>query len=146
MSQERYNKLTGAMQEESETNNIDWILSLIAEKQRPRAEKILKLLRKGISWNEDGQLTVNTVTAPNSHIVDLVSLAMKPFPVKKWDIPGLNLFLNAVKENHVPRGLLSTQILNLMDDWMQPIVQDEDGNFERPTSWISYEDMKGDHK
>lgn len=51
-----------------------------------------------------------------------VSLCTTPFPIKRWNLPGLSLFVKVLQEKNVPSTLLSSQIKELIDlyepDWI----------------------------
>lgn len=81
-----------------DSSKFNWVLDKIPLKQKSRAKALLKILLDGRNFDfstSNGQIEFNGVVGFGSHIVDLISLAVKPFPIKNWRIPGLDIFCKA---------------------------------------------------
>ena len=94
------------------------IVSLLKSRQQSRAEAILTILYKtgNFNWNSHGEIMYNGATVQNSHIVDLISFATKLHPTKRINLVGLPTFVQIIKDNHVPRDLLSSQFNQMLED------------------------------
>jgi len=141
VTKEEYERLfgqegKGQTTSEDQDEKISAIIKNVGEKQKAKGRQILSALSTTISWEKTGQLVVDGTTVPNSNILDLLLLSMKPFPVKRWKLPGLDEFLFALEKANVPRHLISTQVLDL-------ISQRNKKTSDQPAQclkWIKFED------
>ena len=89
--------------------DLSLIVSLLTHQHQYRAKSIISILGQNpdFSWNNSGEITFKNKTAYKSHIFDLITFATRT--VKNVNIPGLDLFISALKETKVPLELLSPQ-------------------------------------
>ena len=89
--------------------DLSLIVSLLTPQHQYRAKSIISILGQNpdFSWNNHGEITFKNKTVYKSHIFDLITFAMRT--VKNVNIPGLDLFISALKETKVPLELLSPQ-------------------------------------
>jgi len=98
--------------------NVDYykIISMLKPKQQKRGEAILSLLvrNKSFSWNSDGEISYEGKNVEKSHIFELISFVLKPFPSKRINVVGLSTFIQALEDLNIPRNLLSQQVNNMI--------------------------------
>ena len=98
--------------------NVDYskVISMLKPKQQKRGEAILKLLvrNKSFSWNSDGEISYEGKNVEKSHIFELISFVLKPFPSKRINVVGLSTFIQALEDLNIPQNLLSQQVNNML--------------------------------
>lgn len=113
-------KPTNSSDEEvkSQTNSEDKH-KLVLRKQLPKTirEKGLQLFdylqnQNFISWNSDGEVTLNQEKIEHSHIVDLICAAVRATSKRRprgWDVFAKHLY-----ESSIPRALLGKNIMSFI--------------------------------
>lgn len=99
-------------------NKVEYVLQRLSKKKYFKAQPLLVSLLAGGDFDfniENGEISYNGMVSKGSHIVDLVSLCVSPFPVKCWQIVGLDLFIKALVEKSIPLTLLSNQLKHIID-------------------------------
>lgn len=92
------------------------VVGLISEKYKSKARRLLSFLSgiPGMSWTDRGELRVGGRLYPDSHIVDLVTRAVKPpsgLSVKSGATPeGWAPFADALRGANVPLDLVSSSV------------------------------------
>ena len=124
MPKEEYERL---MTLNPDKPDLSLIVSLLTHQHQYRAKSIISILQQcpDFSWNKDGEITFKNKTAPQSHIFDLITFATKS--VKSVNIPGIDLFISALRETNVPLDLLSPQAKQMLlpnkpsskDNWIK---------------------------
>jgi len=113
---------------------IETLLSYLPSKLKTKGQRLLEsLTRTGrFDWNEEGVISYNGQTEMKSNIIDLLSVATNPY--MKRESNGMPTFITALKEENVPRTLLTPTFLQHMDS-------------KKPSKilpgWITYEDKFG---
>jgi len=89
------------------------VLQLVNTKQRTKASRLLHFLAQSglISWDTNGEVLIEGKPIIGSHIVDLVSHAVRPYAFRKLRIVGLHEFGNLLNALHVPKDLLGSPML-----------------------------------
>lgn len=107
----QYNNNSNTVEEETYEDKIKAVLRLINSSQHKRCERLLNalLLSGDFNWKASGEIIYKGNVIHSSHVADLCSTATKSFPVKKLDSPGMEIFLQALKDKNIPRDILSTQ-------------------------------------
>jgi len=119
VTQTEYDKIKGIMSGsgvDSTQEKIEKIIEMINPIQRSKCKRILSILLEGrnfilvttTQWSYMGNVV------RNSNIIDLLSAATRSVPLKSLDYPGIDLFLDALLNEHVPQELLSIQFRTLI--------------------------------
>jgi hypothetical protein len=111
--EELYNKLFNKVQPIEELN---YFKDLFPASISNRAQRLLSSLEKvpELSWKSSGEIIVKGKIIPQSHIVDLVSLSVKPLLPKNLNQPGLSEYIDIIKNSNIPRDTLSLPFKNLL--------------------------------
>lgn len=77
------------------------ILEFLTMKQRPAARKILNLLKlEEIEWTPTFEIKHNNKVYPNTNMVDILNFLTKSVATHKLNTKGLNIVLNALKQQN----------------------------------------------
>lgn len=123
---EIYNNLMMGEEEEEERDNEravadktnENILQYLPKRYQEKAGKLLSILKTSqkFRWNSDGVVIFNEIKIPNSHISDLLLLSLRPFKTKHMTIPGVKEFIQTLTELNVPKTLLSSPMIQLINE------------------------------
>ena len=92
------------------------VLGMVTQKYRPKAQRLLTFLSRvpQVSWTQRGELKVGDHVYEDSHIVDLVSNAVKPqtaTSAKSHSPPSAwTAFAKVLKEANVPQDMISATV------------------------------------
>jgi len=91
------------------TKDIEDVLLSIPSKHKNRALALLMFItRKGIDWDDEGQIRYEGVEIPQTHIVDLIRDAS--VPTSKWVPRGATEFYQLLSKVKVPQTLIGNPL------------------------------------
>ena len=137
---------------DQEIQNQQKTLENIADVLHPKyREKALKILNKvkdddQFSWDEYGRIVVGGQVIQSSNLSDILSITIRPTPLKTFEIPGLSKFAECIIRNNVPRTLFNPSFRKHLESGTaqksdrqgddQVVDQTGGGNFE----WITFDE------
>lgn len=102
------------------------IIKLVPKRQQSKASGLLRMLSESnLTWNDHGEIILNGNTVTGSNIVDLISAATAPNKMRNVNLSGLDQFVSFVRKFNIPKHLLGSDFLKLMD--------------KKPSLWTTYE-------
>ena len=92
-------------------------ISLLPPRIQTKGKTLSKLLLENPRFRigTDGSIIYRGKRAEGSHIVDLLNLSLSTGYKKHCAVKGLLDFASAIKDSNVPRYLLSTSFINLVN-------------------------------
>lgn len=113
-------------------NKIELVLKYLSPAQRVKGERLLQALvnTSDVNWKPNGLLVYKGKVVENANIVDLVSFVTKrllPSQARSIQLPGLQYFLQAIKDNFLPRELVASHVHAMLSDstTQSPAIQKE---------------------
>jgi len=103
--------------ESSSHDTSEHLLEFLPKKLQEKAGKLLKVINQNLDfqWKTSGEIISNGQEIPFSHLSDLLLLAVRPYPTRYNDVPGLEPFIKTIKSNNVPHALLGMPFIKLME-------------------------------
>lgn len=148
-----YDSLKSQSGVEEQELTKDILLLQVSKNLRSRVSRIIEFLLtlKTFKWDNTGRVYINDVVISGSHILDLVLKCITTLPSdnSKPSPVGLNLFLDYLKKNNVPKNLITNKgVRHLLDSPEANRVEDRveyvtkiKPNFQnnvRSSKWYSY--------
>ena len=121
ISEERLNYLlnnTGkAEPEEEQQGEGQNLLYLLPPKYQQKGKRLLEVLQQSPSFTvyPDGSFGYRGKRIQSSHIIDLVTAAVQSGFKRKANFTGLKEFALAVRDSNVPRSLLSSSFVEVLE-------------------------------
>lgn len=125
--------------EKEKIDKIEIVLKYLNPKHRAKGERLLQALSASgdITWKNNGQFLYRGKVVEGANIVDLISFSVKrllPSQVGSNRLPGLQYYLQAIKDNFLPRELFSPHIHAMLlpnpTDISKPVAKSNDKNMK----------------
>ena len=102
---------------------LNVIKSVLPKTLRHKGEQLYEILKSSqhITWQDNGEVTINGKVLSKSHIVDLVTNAVRP--VVKNEPVGWEQFSSAVMQSNVPKSVLGNSVSL---SWLSLVNKKED--------------------
>ena len=132
---------------QNEQKTLENIVDVLHPKYRDKALKILNKVKNDVqfNWDENGRIVARGQDLQSSNLSDILSITIRPTPLKTFEVPGLSEFRDSVIRNNVPRTLFNPSFRKYLESGTaqksdrqvddQVVEQTGGGNFE----WITFD-------
>ena len=126
---------------------LEKIVDVLNPKYKEKALKVLQKLKDDLQfkWDENGRIVADGQTITSSNLSDVLSITIRPTPLKTFEILGLSEFADSVVRNNIPRALFNPSYRKYLERGItqnpgrhpveQPADQVGGGTFE----WITFD-------
>jgi len=142
IEKETYEKLCRTDTEKTKTNSTDIILESLPSSIKAKASRLLTFVtsKNILTWVNNGRLIYAGHPVPGSHIIDLLSLAVKSIHTdKNKNISGLEEFIKLLKNANTPREWFSLPFIRLYDN--KEHIPFQSDTREKIINWIPFEEF-----
>ena len=123
---ETYNKLVNSTQTEGEKHEakvpgieIKEIVECMPNKQKKKSMRLLTFVNNGVSnvvWDGMGQIIIDDMVIPNSHIVDVIAYITSSGGFKQKAPDGVKQILKVLFANNIPKNFLGSNAFKITNN------------------------------